>query len=85
MPLKDPPRLLDSPTGTPDFLRDALDAGRADVPRVDQLARLAQRLPIDVPPPGPGSAVPAPVAAIPSAPARRDRRRRARPRGDRPP
>jgi hypothetical protein len=65
--LKDPPRLLDSTAKTPNFVRDALDAGRADVPRHDQLARLAQRLPIDVPPPaGPGSA-PAPVAAIPSA------------------
>lgn len=68
MPLKDPPRLLDSAAGAPDYLRDALDAGRADVPRTDQLARLAQRLPIDVPPPnGPVSPPRAPLATIPSA------------------
>jgi hypothetical protein len=68
MPLKDPPRLLDSAAGAPDYLRDALDAGRADVPRTDQLARLASRLPIDVlPPNGPGSPPPTPLTAIPSA------------------
>ncbi len=68
MPLKDPPRLLDSAAGAPDYLRDALDAGRADVPRLDQLARLAQRLPIEVQPPNrPGSPPTAPLAPIPSA------------------
>lgn len=68
MPLKDPPRLLDSAAGAPDFVRDALDAGRADVPRLDQLARLAQRLPIEVPPPnGPASPPTALLATLPSA------------------
>ena len=68
MPLKDPPRLLDSAAGAPDYLRDALDAGRADVPRTDQLARLAQRLPIDAPPPnGTGSPPRGPLTTIPSA------------------
>jgi hypothetical protein len=66
MSLNDPPRLLDSAAKTPEFLRSALDAARADGPDPDQLARLARRLPIvAVPPAGPAS--PAPIAAIPSS------------------
>jgi hypothetical protein len=76
---KDPPRLLDldldPDTGARDFVRRALDAGRADGPRPDQLARLAQRLPlVHAAPPAPRAPVtttpaapPAPLAAIPSA------------------
>jgi hypothetical protein len=75
MPLKDPPRLLDPGAGTRGFVREALDAGRADRPGKEQLARLAQRLPIAAAPPpdGPGPAprgggsLPAPLAPIPSA------------------
>jgi hypothetical protein len=72
VPLNDPPRLLDPDAKTPGFLRDALDAGRADVPSLDQMARLAQRLPIDVPPPNaprspPRGSTPAPLTATPSA------------------
>jgi hypothetical protein len=72
VPLNDPPRLLDPAAKTPGFMRDALDAGRADVPNLDQMARLAQRLPIAVPPPNaprspPTGSPPAPLTAIPSA------------------
>jgi hypothetical protein len=72
VPLNDPPRLLDPAAKTPGFVRDALDAGRADVPSLDQMARLAQRLPIDVPPPNgprspPAGSTPTPLTAIPSA------------------
>ena len=69
---KDPPRLLDPGAGARDFVRLALDAGRADGPRPDQLARLAQRLPlVHAAPPSPRAPVTttpaAPLAAIPSA------------------
>ncbi len=72
MPLNDPPRLLDPGSKSAGFVRDALDAGRADIPSVDQLARLAQRLPIGAPPPNgprspPTGSPPAPLAALPSA------------------
>ncbi|MFS8067156.1 MAG: hypothetical protein ACMG6S_12365 [Byssovorax sp.] len=70
MELKDPPRLLDPDAGARDFVRQALDAGRADRPGADQLARLAQRLPLGMAPPpiDPGaSPIGAPAAAIPSA------------------
>ncbi|MEO5725804.1 MAG: hypothetical protein ABI134_21245 [Byssovorax sp.] len=73
MELKDPPRLLDPDAGARDFVRQALDAGRADRPRADQLARLAQRLPMGAAPPptdpgaSPTGAPAAPIAAIPSA------------------
>lgn len=73
MELKDPPRLLDPGAGARDFVRQALDAGRADRPRADQLARLARRLPMGMAPPptDPGAAAigapAAPIAAISSA------------------
>ena len=73
MELKDPPRLLDPGAGARDFVRQALDAGRADRPRADQLARLARRLPMGMAPPptdpgaSPTGAPAAPIAAIPSA------------------
>jgi hypothetical protein len=65
---KDPPRLLDPGAGARDFVRQALDAGRADRPRADQLARLAQRLPVvSAAPPPPRAPVTTAPAAIPSA------------------
>jgi hypothetical protein len=52
--LKDPPRLLDSASGAPQGLRDALDAATRDVGSAEQLSRLAGRL-------GPLFAMPVPA------------------------
>jgi hypothetical protein len=48
----DPPRLLDPKSGSPKLLRDALRAGRDDLPRPDEIDRMAERLAaaIQVPP-----------------------------------
>lgn len=52
--LKDPPRLLDTASGAPQGLRDALDAATRDVGSAEQLSRLAGRL-------GPLFALPVPA------------------------
>jgi hypothetical protein len=59
MTVKDPPRLLDAGIDMPDALRKGLKAARGDVPRGDQLTRLAGRLPMGgAPPPGGNSSSP---------------------------
>ena len=40
----DPPRLLDPKSGSPKLVRDALRAGREDVPGPEQLERMSLRL-----------------------------------------
>ncbi len=59
MPLNDPPRLLDPGAAVPEAVRDGLEAARGDLPRGDQLARLAARLPMGgARPPGGSGASP---------------------------
>jgi hypothetical protein len=65
--IEEPARLLDPDADTPAPLRDALDAGRAELPDAARLARLAARLPLGGPPSPPSP--PAPPPAAPLAPA----------------
>lgn len=51
MSLQDPPRLSEPASGTSDAVRALLKAGRRELPRPEELARLAARLPLGPLPP----------------------------------